>query len=228
MKSVIRYLTKNDQFTHPKPLKPTGIVVHSTGCNQRLVEPYLNGFNIPSVGKSVHGFIGMDNNVLTYVQTLPYNIRCAGCGSGTKGSYNASHIQFEICEDVGDSKWFTETYNAALDVCAELCTEYGIKPENVICHSEAYLLGYGSNHADVMHWWSHYGKSMDTFRKDLSERLDDMATRYKTINDVPAALRKETQELINSGALKGNENGLDVTEDMLRSMIIIKRYVDGR
>ena len=52
--------------------------------------------------------------------------------------------------------------------------------------------------------------------------------RFKTINDVPASLRKETQELINAGALKGNENGLDVTEDMLRSMIIMKRYIDKK
>jgi len=55
---------------------------------------------------------------------------------------------------------------------------------------------------------------------------DDMATRFKTINDVPQALRKETQQLIDAGVLKGNENGLDVTEDMLRSMIIMKRYID--
>ena len=51
--------------------------------------------------------------------------------------------------------------------------------------------------------------------------------RYKTINDVPAWAKKETQELIDSGALKGNENGLDVTDDMLRTMIISKRYADS-
>ena len=52
--------------------------------------------------------------------------------------------------------------------------------------------------------------------------------RIKTIKDVPESLRKETQELIDSGALKGNSNGLDVTLDMLRCMIISKRYIDSK
>lgn len=44
--------------------------------------------------------------------------------------------------------------------------------------------------------------------------------RYQTIEDVPEWAKPETQELIDLGALRGNENGLDVTEDMLRTMII--------
>lgn len=49
--------------------------------------------------------------------------------------------------------------------------------------------------------------------------------RYQTIEDVPQWAREETQELIDSGALQGNEKGLDVTEDMLRTMIVSLRYV---
>lgn len=44
--------------------------------------------------------------------------------------------------------------------------------------------------------------------------------RYQTIEDVPQWAKAETQELMDLGALKGNEKGLDVTEDMLRCMII--------
>ena len=51
--------------------------------------------------------------------------------------------------------------------------------------------------------------------------------RYKTIDDVPAWAKRETKELIDSGALRGNENGLDVTDDMLRGIIISKRYAEG-
>ena len=52
------------------------------------------------------------------------------------------------------------------------------------------------------------------------------ASRYKTIDDVPKELRAETNELIASGAFKGKggDAGLDVTEDMLRCMIINMRY----
>lgn len=44
--------------------------------------------------------------------------------------------------------------------------------------------------------------------------------RYQAIEDVPEWAKPETRELIDLGALKGNEKGLDVTEDMLRCMII--------
>ncbi|MGM9683324.1 MAG: N-acetylmuramoyl-L-alanine amidase [Eubacteriales bacterium] len=51
----------------------------------------------------------------------------------------------------------------------------------------------------------------------------ESVNRYKTVDDVPESLRAETQELVDLGALRGNENGLDVTDDMLRTMIISLR-----
>ena len=33
------------------------------------------------------------------VQTMPWDFRPWGCGSGSKGSCNSGWIQFEICED---------------------------------------------------------------------------------------------------------------------------------
>ena len=55
------------------------------------------------------------------------------------------------------------------------------------------------------------------------------SARYKTIADVPESLQAETAELIAAGALKGKGGsaGLDVTEDMLRCIIIAKRYAES-
>ncbi len=54
--------------------------------------------------------------------------------------------------------------------------------------------------------------------------------RYRTIEDVPDYLRKETKALMDAGVLAGSggEAGLDVTRDMLRTMIICKKYVDKK
>lgn len=49
--------------------------------------------------------------------------------------------------------------------------------------------------------------------------------RYQSIEDVPEWARAETQELINLGGLRGNDKGLDVTDDMLRTMIVNLRVV---
>lgn len=64
----------------------------------------------------------------------------------------------------------------------------------------------------------------------FKQSWEEIMTRYKSIDEVPASLRPETEELIASGALKGKGGtlGLDVTEDMLRCLIIAKRYSDRK
>lgn len=49
---------------------------------------------------------------------------------------------------------------------------------------------------------------------------DEDMVRYNTVADMPAWAQKEAQELIDIDALRGGDNGLDVTLDMLRTMII--------
>lgn len=66
-------------------------------------------------------------------------------------------------------------------------------------------------------------------KEETEENMAEVK-RYRTIDEIPEALRAETQELIDSGALKGrgDEKGLDVTDDMLRAIIISKRYTDEK
>ena len=125
-------LTQNACYTANKKMtnnKPTGIVVHSTGANnknlKRYVQPLktdkdystiINDLGVNSNGNHwnakypeggrkvcVHAFIGINaNGVIETYQTLPFDVCCWGVGSGKKGSYNynpQARIQFEICED---------------------------------------------------------------------------------------------------------------------------------
>lgn len=172
MKRTSALLTNNLTYTSPQRLTPGGIVVHSTGVNQKRIAAYRWQFDRPTQYASVHGIIGLDEDgVLTYEQWLPYNYQCWGVGTGRKGSLNKTHLQFEICEHLGDRDWCLTTYAAALDICEEWCRTFNISPDKVVCHSEAHAMGYGSNHGDVMHWWPKYGLSMDGFRAELAERL---------------------------------------------------------
>ena len=186
MNIIRNILTKNECYIQNKKIKPIGIVVHSTGCNNKNIDRYTKSWNKTDVGKCVHGFVGLWKGKVEFVQTLPFTTRCWGCGKGAKGSYNNSHIQFEICEDgLKDKTYFTQVYNKAVDACAYLCKLYNIPVENIVCHCEAHKLGYASNHADVMHWFPKYGKSMDTFRADVKVKLYakvEKAKRYVTVN----------------------------------------------
>lgn len=57
---------------------------------------------------------------------------------------------------------------------------------------------------------------------------EEEMVRYNTVDEMPAYYRAEAQALIDAGALCGGTDGkLDVSEDMLRCMIIGKRYMDA-
>lgn len=59
----------------------------------------------------------------------------------------------------------------------------------VICHSEGYARGVASNHADVMHWFSKFGKNMDTFRADVVQAMK--GEKAMTEERVRAIVREE-------------------------------------
>ena len=199
MKLIQCYLTANDCYKAGRTITPKGVMVHSTGANNPLVARYVqpadndpnrasllatiggnrnaNDWNNPGLDVCTHAFIGKlaDGSVGT-VQTLPWNHRGWHAGTGTSGgSANNTHIAFEICEDdLTDEGYFRKVYQEAVELTAMLCKTYDLNPLAdgvVICHSEGYQRGVASNHADVMHWFPKFGKSMDTFRADVSKAM---------------------------------------------------------
>lgn len=53
-------------------------------------------------------------------------------------------------------------------------------------------------------------------------------TRWKTLEDIPAPYRKMAQRYVDAGALRGKGGDeLDITEDMLRTLEIMRRYFEG-
>lgn len=190
MNLVRNYLTSNRCYTNPTKIIPTKLVLHSLGVAQPNSDGVIKSWNNSTASVSVHAFIE-ENRV---VQTLPWDYRGWHVGSGTKGSYNACAIGVEICEPKGhtynggtmigydikkNQEYFDKVYNNAVELFSDLCLKYCLSPsKDILCHSEVYKLGYGSNHADVMHWFPKHGKSMDTFREDVKKR---MSTPSKSI-----------------------------------------------
>jgi len=229
--------TENNCYKTGRTIKVRGVMVHSTGANnpelRRYVGPddgllgenrYGNHWNQPmSPGVCVHGFIGKlaDGTIAAY-QTLPWEHRGWHCGGGQNGSGNDTHISFEICEDhLEDAAYFAAVYREAVELTAHLCRLYGLDPMAdgvVIDHREGHQRGIASNHGDVDHWFPRYGKSMDTFRKDVAALLDGAAP------EVPAAPKpeptgKETRYTMNMRTLYRGIKGEDV-----KALQILLRY----
>lgn len=188
-------LTNNDCYKTNKTITPKGIMWHSTGANNPNIRRYVqpddgllgansngNHWNVSGLSVCVNAFIGKlkDGTIATY-QTLPWNHKPWGAGVGTSGiSANNTHIQFEICEDaLSDETYFNAVYQEAVELTAYLCKMYGLDPTAdgvIICHSEGHTRGIASGHADVMHWFPTFGKSMDTARADVAAAMSANTT----------------------------------------------------
>ena len=181
-------LTEHDCFRAGGLLRPRGVMIHSTGANNPNLRRYLapddgllgtpssRHWNRSGLDMCAHAFIGKlaDGTVAAY-QTLPWTVRGWHCGRGALGSANDTHIAMEICEDgLDDPVYFQSAYGAAAELTARLCAQFGLDPMAdgvVITHAEGYRRGVASNHADVLHWFPRFGKTMDDFRADVARRM---------------------------------------------------------
>ncbi len=243
-------LTDNDCYKAGRTITPKGVMVHSTGANNpavaRYVQPaandanstqllqklgtnrYDNDWNHGRLDVCVHAFVGKlaDGSVAT-VQTLPWNHRGWHAGTGTSGgSANNTHISFEICEDaLTDATYFGKVYQEAVEVTAMLCKQYGLNPLAdgvVICHSEGYQRGVASNHADVMHWFPKFGKSMDTFRVDVKTAMGGSTT---TNGSTPAPAPAPSKEVGKGSIVKVKQRAKDYNGKNLASFVYDREHV---
>lgn len=247
---VEAFATKNKCYQVGAPLTPQGIMLHSVGTPQPNAAVFARTYNTyqPN-GQSVcvHGFLQRDG---TYYHTLPYTMRAWHCG----GSANSTHIGIEMTEPAsivytGGANWrdldpdATEahvrgTYAAAVELFAQMCTQYALDPLEdgvIISHAEGAARGVASRHADPTHLWRAFGLTMDGFRHDVAAAMaaknteeDDDMIRYHSIGEMPSYYREEAAQLVDSGALQGDNGDLNVSEDMIRGAIIGMRYAEAR
>ena len=205
-KPLVCMMTQSTCYKGTRKFTPKGVLWHSTGANnpwlKRYVQPddkasdrsewlnrlgknqYNNDWNHKEVQAGLNFWIGkLADGTVAAVQTMPWDYRPWGCGSGSKGSCNDTHIQFEICEDgLNDASYFNAVYKEACEVTAYLCRMFGVDPKGMISykglsvptiidHSGSHSLGLGSNHADIQHWSRKYGKTMENVRNDVAAIL---------------------------------------------------------
>ena len=244
-------VTANKCYQAAIPLHPQGIMLHSIGCpqpNAAVMAHRYNTYQPDGQSVCVHGFVQRDG---TYYHTLPYNLRAWHCG----GSANQTHIGIEMTEPAsivytGGASWrdldpaATEahvrgTYAAAVELFAQLCEQYALDPLAdgvIISHAEGAARGIASAHADPAHLWRAFGLTMDGFRADVAAKMaagntdeEDNMVRYDSIDDVPGWAQDTVRALMDAGALQGDDQGrLDLSLDMIRGMVISKRYADAR
>ena len=202
-KPLVCMMTQSTCYKGTTTMTPKGVLWHSTGANnpnlKRYVQPddnaanraellaklgtnsYKNDWNHISVQAGLNAWIGkLADGSVAAVQTMPWNYKPWGCGSGSKGSCNNGWMQFEICEDnLNNKAYFDAVYKEACELTAYYCQMYNLNPKGTVSfngvtvpvildHSTSCALGLGSNHGDVMHWFKKYGKTLDDVRNDVA------------------------------------------------------------
>lgn len=205
-KPLVCMMTQSTCYKGTRKFTPKGVLWHSTGANnpnlKRYVQPddnaadraewlaklgknqYSNDWNHINRQAGLNFWIGkLADGTVAAVQTMPFDYRPWGCGSGSKGSCNDTHIQFEICEDnLTNKSYWNAVYKEACEMTAYLCKMFGIDPKGtidykglkvptIIDHTGSHSLGLGSNHGDIQHWSRKYGVTMETVRNDVAAIL---------------------------------------------------------
>ena len=211
-KPMVCMMTQSTCYRQTQKMQVKGVLWHSTGANNPNLKRYVQADDsaadrdlmIMIIGKNVFGtdwnhtsvqaglnaWIGkLADGTIAAVQTMPWDFRPWGCGSGSKGSCNTGWIQFEICEDgLNDREYFEKVYKEACELTAYLCKLYGIDPKGnvkyngvtvptILCHADSHKLGLGSNHGDVLHWFPRFGKNMDSVREDVAALMGASSDR---------------------------------------------------
>lgn len=186
MEIIESIVKENRCYQSGKKIQVKGLVLHSVGCPQPSAEVFVKQHNSPSAKVCVHAFI--DANTGRIYQTLPWDHKAWHCG----GSGNSTHIGVEMCEppcirytsganfECSDEEKAKEmvmrTLNAAAELFAFLCKEYGLNPLAdgvILSHKEAHDRGMASGHGDPDHLFRQLPMdyTMDKFRQAVAEAM---------------------------------------------------------
>lgn len=191
------YLTNSPCYKTKRNIKVSGLMLHSVGCPQPNAQVFIKNWNTSSCKVGVHAFADTTGvfETLPCRETPGIAHRAWHCGSGSKGSFNNSHISLEMTEPscikyVGGSTFtcsdipkaqehVRKTTQIAIEYFAMLCIYHNLDPlgKNVIVsHKEGHDLGYASGHNDPSHLWDqlHMNYTMDNFRQDVYQKIQEL------------------------------------------------------
>ena len=143
---------------------------------------------------------------------------------------NDNSIGIEMCSRKrADGSYYIkpETVANAAALAKDIMQRYGIDTDHVLRHYDVTGKRCPMPWVDDPAQWTAFKDMLTPKNTTTVEEDDDMATRYNTVAELPAWAQEEAKRLVDRGALLGDAHGnLDVTMDMLRTMIVCQRMID--
>ena len=218
------------------PCNPGNYTAHRSSAIRYLVVHYTgapgtarnNGAYFASrgdIGASAHYFV----DARDIVQSVPDGGRAWHCGAASyhhPECRNDNSIGVELCcyqDASGRWRFDPATVDNAVQLIRTLMARYGIDIGHVVRHYDVTGKICPEPFVRDAAAWAEFKA-----RLTAPETEEEDMVRYNTVAEMPEYYRAEAQALIDAGALKGGTDGsLNISEDMLRCMIISKRYMDA-
>ena len=210
----VRYATQNGAYRAGRTISNhQGCVNHSVGCAQPKADVFFNSMNKTSAQWGVNAILGdFHTGEGRILVTLDLKARPWGCGAGSKGSWNNTKIQWEVCEPAGhtyaggtmiaydvekNQAYFDRMWKMLVAWNVYCAVKLGYPVSGISDHAESYRAGYGSNHSDMGQWLPKHGKSMDALRAEVQKILnneEDDEVSYDQWKEYMSQYRRELQD----------------------------------
>lgn len=246
----VRYATQNGAYRAGRTISNhQGCVNHSVGCAQPKSDVFFSSMNKTSAQWGVNAILGdFHTGEGRILVTLDLKARPWGCGAGSRGSWNNTKIQWEVCEPAGhtyaggtmiaydaekNQGYFDRMWKMLVAWNVYCAVKLGYPVSGISDHAESYRAGYGSNHSDMGQWLPKHGKSMDALRAEVqaileNEEDEEDMVRYNKLSDIPEScnFRNIVDDLMTAGIITGdgsdpdgNDDVIDLSHDMVRMLI---------
>lgn len=246
----VRYATQNGAYRAGRTISNhQGCVNHSVGCAQPKADVFFSFMNKTSAQWGVNAILGdFHTGEGRILVTLDLKARPWGCGAGSRGSWNNTKIQWEVCEPAGhtyaggtmiaydvekNQGYFDRMWKMLVAWNVYCAVKLGYPVSGISDHAESYRAGYGSNHSDMGQWLPKHGKSMDALRAEVqaileNEEDEEDMVRYNKLSDIPEIcnFRNIVDDLMTAGIIAGdgsdpdgNDDVIDLSHDMVRMLI---------
>lgn len=225
------------------------IVIHYTANKGDTALNNVTYFaNNSGISASAHYFVD-ENYIYTSVPVKDTAWHCGGGRQGSNGGKwlgkctNTNSIGIEMCLWDRAGRIRTGTIDNTIELTKHLMSKYGIPVENVIRHYDVTGKSCPRPFAtDNNSYWNDFKKKISSSEDEIDmeelkklqnavEKLTDVVNKlieekmiYNYIDDnMPDFAKPTIKKLCDKGLLKGDEGGLGLTYEMLRTFVVLDR-----
>lgn len=208
------------------------IVMHYTANNGDTARNNCDYYHrVGGLQASAHYFVD-EHGAMQSVRECDTAWHCGARAYWHPECRNANSIGIEMCSRKrADGSYYIlpETVANAAALAKDIMQRYGIDTEHVVRHYDVTGKRCPMPWVDDPAQWAAFKDMLTPKNTTTDEEDEDDMVRYNTIDDVPDWAQDTVRMLMDAGALQGDEHGcIDLSRDMIRGMVIGKRYADAR